>query len=131
MQDRPDKTALLAAIAQFLLMEVRPAIDDKALGFRVLIAAHLAAGIAREVATEDDLDTAQLAGLQALLGDSPEIPGRSDSRREAITAANRRLTERIRAGDVDFDEVNAHLREVLAGKLAVSNPNFDLKPTIE
>ncbi len=131
MQDRPDKTTLLAAIAQFLVTEVRPAVDDRALGFRVLIAAHLAAGVAREIATEDDLDAAQLAGLQALLGEEPDLPGRSDARRDAIAAANRRLTERIRAGDVDFDAVNAHLREVLAGKLAVSNPSFDLKPIIE
>ena len=131
MQDRPDKTALLASIAQFLMVEIRPAITDPALGFRVLIAAHLAAGVAREVASEDELDIAQLAGLQALLGDEPHIPGRSDARRACITEANRRLTDRIRAGEVDFDQVNAHLQQVLAGKLTVSNPNFDLNPTIE
>jgi len=131
MQDRPDKTVLLAAIAQFLVTEIRPAIDDPALRFRVLIAAHLAGGIAREIATEDDLDTEQLAGLQDLLGDSAHIPGRADERRRAIVAAQRRLAERIRAGQVDFEEVNVHLQKVLAGTLSVSNPRFDLNPIIE
>jgi len=131
MQDRPDKTVLLAAIAQFLVTEVRPAVEDPALRFRVLIAAHLAGGIAREIATEDDLDTEQLSGLQALLGESEPIPGRSDERRAAIEAAQRRLAERIQAGDLDFDAVSEHLQRVLAGMLRVSNPRFDLNPSIE
>jgi hypothetical protein len=131
MQARPDKTALLAALAQFLVTEVRPALDDPALRFRVLIAAHLAGGIAREVATEDDLDREQLSGLQALLGEMPDIPGRGDERREAILAAQRQLVARIRSGEADFDLVSAHLQRVLAGTLTVSNPSFDLNPIIE
>jgi hypothetical protein len=131
MQARPDKTALLAAIAQFLVTEVRPSLEDPALRFRVLIAAHLAGGIAREFASEDDLDTEQLLGLQALLGETPDLPGRGDARREAILAAQQQLVARIRAGEMDFDLVSAHLQRVLAGTLAVSNPSFDLNPIIE
>ena len=43
MQNRPSKTDLLEAVARFLERDVKPAIKDPSLSFRVLIAANLAA----------------------------------------------------------------------------------------
>src|SRR5580692_116344 len=59
MQNRPDKTALLEAVARFLATEVKPAITDPNLAFRVLVAANLAAVVAAEVATEEAQEEAE------------------------------------------------------------------------
>jgi hypothetical protein len=75
MQDRPDRLALLGAIARFLEHDVRPALKDPGLSFRALIAAHLAGTVAAELKAEGDLTAPELGRLRALL---PDIgaPGR-------------------------------------------------------
>ncbi len=53
MQLRPDHATLLDAVAQFLLSEVSASLEaNKALQFRVLIAANLANVVANELRTE-------------------------------------------------------------------------------
>ena len=52
MQDRPDKLSLLTAVAQLLSKQVAPAVEDRALRFRVLIAANVVGVVAREIATD-------------------------------------------------------------------------------
>ena len=72
MQNRPDKTDLLEAVARFLERDVKPAIKDPSLAFRVLIAANLAAVVAGELRVEDAATGAELDRLRALL---PELAG--------------------------------------------------------
>src|SRR5690606_2436834 len=54
MFDRPDAATVLFGLAAFLEQDVRPALQDKALAFRVRIAAHLAQTLALQAGLEDD-----------------------------------------------------------------------------
>jgi hypothetical protein len=138
MQDRPDKAALLGALAQFLMTEVGPRIGDRALGFRVLIAANLAHVCANEERLEDAHFRAELARLAALLG-APAADGAATAaggpeRRAAMVALNRTLADGVRTGAVAPDPGGAawqHVKATLLEKLAVGNPRFDLRSDIE
>lgn len=134
MQDRPDKLSLLSAVAELLGTQVAPAVEDRALRFRVLIAAHVVGVVARELATEGQHWTAELGRLRALLPDLelPEADTISDptARRAALDGANRALCARIGAGDLDEAAASAHVRETLREKLSVVNPRFDLSPSL-
>lgn len=132
MQDRPDKAALAAAIARFLNEELVPAVSDRALGFRVRIAANLARIIAAECAASDAHDAAELAGLVALLPEHAGASAASDAERNArIAALNATLAREIRAGNVDLAAATAHVKATLIAKLAVVNPRFSTAPEIE
>jgi hypothetical protein len=134
MQHRPDKATLLDAVVQFLAAEVHPTVADKALAFRVLIAANLCAVVAAELRAEDDHDAAELTRLRALLPDVDAGPGAHAPRRSethaALLALNRALCERIRAGATGPD-VWRHVRATLREQLAVANPRFDASDEIE
>lgn len=130
MQDRPDKTTLLAEVARFLEEQVRPAIDDKGLAYRVRVAAFLVGVVAREDASEHLADPAHLAALLQLLGGG-DLPADIEERREAIRAAEAEVARRLRDGDLPIAQALPVLKAVLAGKLKVSNPRFDLSDTFE
>lgn len=133
MQDRPDKVALLAAVARFLDGTVRPAIEDPGLAFRVRIAANLAKIVATECTLEDAHDAVELAGLAALMPDVglPELTDGS-TRRAAIAELNGELARRIRTRELeDSPELAAHVRRSLEQRLSVINPRFDLSMEIE
>lgn len=130
MQDAPDKTVLLGAIAKFLAESVVPAIDDRALSFRVRIAAHTLGGLMREVHGEENLDASELA---ALTGDDPiDMP--ASARKAAIRAARQAVVHQIRDPDTSETEL-AHLRAVLrnleGAKAILGQPRFDLSDRIE
>lgn len=137
MQERPDKSTLLEAVAQFLMTEIQPAIADKRLGFRVLIAANLASVVASELRTEDDHHTAELLRLQALLpgmleGDPRQLP--AARRAQALSSMNHELARRLRAHRVPEEElvpVLVHLKQTLTERLSIVNPRFDTSPDIE
>jgi hypothetical protein len=125
MQDRPDKEVLLDAVASFLVQQVRPAIADAGLNFRVLIAANLAGIVATEIRTGDAQDLAENERLRALL---PDL-GAAGTRE-----LNRVLTDRIRSGafdDAAIVGVTAHVKQTLMEKLAVTNPRFETMLDIE
>ena len=127
MLDRPDKLALLGAIAGFLDGEVRPQITDKGLAFRLRIAAWLLTTVAREILCEEQNDHAEIARLAALLGAEPPQPGDAAARREAVVDLQRRLVEHIRDPATDaatLAEIGDALRASLAADLAVVQPGF-------
>lgn len=136
MQDRPNKTEILDALATFLMREVRPQVTDPALNFRVLIAANLASIVANEQRSEDTEDAAQLQRLQMLMPDvkvDGQVPGRA-GRLEAIETLNKELVTRIRGGELNDTQragIWIHLGETLREKLAVVNPRFDSSPMVE
>jgi hypothetical protein len=125
MQDRPDQPTLLDAVASFLLSEVAPKLEaDKALQFRVLIAANLAGIVAGELRTHDARLAAEVGRLKTLL-ERPDAPVDEAS----LVALNRALVERIRSGPAQGDAFTTILEHVLATAketLAVTNPRFDL-----
>lgn len=136
MQDRPDKDVLLAAIAKFLDEDVRPAIADPGLAFRVRIAANLARIVAIETNVEDGHDAREIEGLIAILPDqSSDLPiAGATERRESIRMLNLALTERIRDADFDdeqLEQVRLHVERTLVDKLSVVNPRFDTRQEIE
>jgi len=139
MQERPDKLALLAAIARFLLEDVRPALSDPRLNFRALIAAHLASVVAAELTSDEESVSRDLARLGPFFPALPASPAPSDSlpaRRALVADLNARLATELREGTPARDaralaEIATALRESLRDKLAIDNPRFDTSPTIE
>ena len=96
MSDRPTALELLEAIEEFLSSELLPTLDDQRLKFRTLVAMN-ALGIARRELEADE-------------------PGLGEDE-------VRELARRIRAGDVPAD-ANAVLKEHVAAKLRISNPQY-------
>lgn len=140
MVDAPDKEPLLDALAAFLGRDVVGAIADPALAFRVRIAAHLVAGLARELRTEVADDRAHLevlrrlgAGPQGAPGsDAGTLPVDPAAVKRAIREAERALAETIRtvppADDVEFRRLAAGLRRIAARKALLGNPRFAVDP---
>jgi len=135
MQDRPDKIALLAGVARFLAKDVAGAIVDPATRFRVKIAAHLVATVARESASEDQVSS-QLLPILTAMGwlDDAELPSTAAGRADRIRDGEAALARAIRAGDLDdaaLEGATRYIKAALAAKLRVSNPRFSLDPDIE
>ncbi len=125
MQTRPDDPSLLEAIGTFLLTELSPKLEgDKALQFRVLIAANLASVVANGLRTNDERLTAELGRLKTLLG-REDLPNELPS----LELLNRRLATELRAGAHDAGDQSALLEHLIATAretLTVTNPRFDL-----
>lgn len=116
MQDRPDASELAAALAQFLLEEVRPAVPRE-LRFQLLVAANTAGILAREAAVGEAGIADERRRLAQLLGEPLGD----------LRAAQRQLADAIRAGGLDdrFGEAVEVLRESVRAKLAVAHPGYD------
>jgi hypothetical protein len=127
MQDRPNKQALLQAVAQFLASEVRPALqEDPALAFRVRIAAHVVQMVGRELASEPGALAREARHLAALTGKEPAHD------RAGIEVARAALVQEIRHAPLDearFAALLRGVRDTLADRLAVSQPRFDTRDT--
>jgi len=126
MQDRPTFHELLAAIARFLDEEIVPNTPG-ARGFHARVAANAIRGVRRELEAEEEQLATESVGLDALLGTAERSDGRA-ALREAITARNAELCERISRGEADSgafgDQVRDHVRRTVRDKLSVSNPDL-------
>ncbi len=139
MQTRPDKTELLKAVARFLEKEVRPAIKDPSLSFRVLIAANLASVVAAEMSVEDMAVHAELERLEALMPDLKidiqKALSSQEGRKDALERYNRELCTRIKTlhfKDAETSEaVWDHVMTTLRGELLTSSAGFDTSLDIE
>lgn len=138
MQNRPDKSALLEAVARFLEREIKPAVKDPSLSFRVLIAANLCQLVSAEIQMEEAATDAELDRLAALLPDVDVDLGRArrsrDERGRALERYNRALCERLRSGELRADpgsEAWEHITTTLRGELLTSSPRFDTSLDIE
>ena len=134
MQNRPDASTLLDAVAAFLMAEVAPKLEaDKALQFRVMIAANVTTVVAAELRTEDDRFAAEAERLKALVPEAAGLPStalgmngvRRDERMAALAALEAALVERLRNKGPDA-AVLEHLWETAKQTLQVTNPRFDL-----
>lgn len=134
MQDRPDAHELAAALARFLIEEVRPAVPRE-LRFGVLVAANTAAILAREWEAGDDAVAEEAERLLWLRGTDERdawlfdtAAGRAQlADRDELRAAKEKFAAAIRAGDLDasWDEALAVLRDSVRAKLAVAHPGYD------
>lgn len=125
MQTRPDHPTLLEALTGFLMADVAPKLEaDKALQFRVLIAANLASVVASELRTHETRLGAELSRLRALLGDAA---GPNDA--TTLARLNVELASRLRGGALAgeaFDRALDHLLATAKETLAVTNPRFEV-----
>lgn len=96
MHDRPTPRELAEAVREFLGTEILPLLDDHRTRFRTIVALN-ALGIAER----------ELAATEAPVDDTRE----------------RELARAIRAGEPPEDAV-AVLKELVAAKLAVTNPPY-------
>ncbi|KZS58855.1 hypothetical protein A4G26_01780 [Mycobacterium kansasii] len=104
---RPTAAELVAAVAEFLEGDVRPATSGQ-VNFHARVAANALRIVERELLSPSDADVREaLAGLG--------FPNEAD------------LAASIRAGDLDGrdDEVIACLRTLVRHRLAVSHPGYD------
>lgn len=121
MHDAPSKERILVDVARFLKQDVLPATTDRALAFRVRIAAHLLATVAREVDGLEEALGAELADLEGLGLAAPTGSLSEDD--AAVRAGREALAARIREGADDADDV---LIASLRRRLAVGQPHFSL-----
>jgi len=130
MQDRPTPVELIEAVRDFLAGEVAPALADRGLRYRMRIALHALATVAREVPVEETRLLAEREALVDLL-DLPRPAPPCDPRllRAWVLEANRTLCERIRSGAADAgpwrERVLEHLQQGVDEKLQGSNPDFN------
>lgn len=106
---KPDKKQLLQAVAEFLMNDVRPAIQDPRLSFRVLIASNLARIAATELSADDPYDVEQRLRWKE-------------------------LAARVREGKLDeaqLDDARKQLMIELRERLQVDNPTFDLRADVD
>ncbi|HEY4116464.1 MAG TPA: DUF6285 domain-containing protein [Byssovorax sp.] len=134
MQNRPEKQALLEAVARFLATDVKAAVKDPSVAFRVLVAANLCAVVAAEVATEEMQEHAELERLVALGLAEDKPRAASADRKRAIADANREIVRRARAGELDEDatrRLTEHALITMRGELLAQSPRFDQAMEIE
>ncbi len=132
MQDPPDKEVFLEAVATFLEKEVRGAVKDPALVFRVLIAAHLLRVVEGESRKEDLHDSAEAQRLAEVL-DLPDPPSSRMERREFLAHHTASLALSIRSGALSASPDSPawqHIKATLREKLQVIQPRFDLSSDI-
>lgn len=100
MQDRPDASELLAAVARWLYQDLRPTLEGEQ-RFHALVAANCCAILAREWSV-----------------DGPGAPDRTEQAE---------LARAIREGEWDerWDDVLQRLRDDVRAKLAVAHPGYD------
>lgn len=111
----PCATDLLKAVSECLQNEIAPAVDDRALQFKLKIAVNVLAIVEREISRKPDRDEQDSAQLQTLLGEAGEL-----------SQLRQRLNDKIAAGEFDGrdEELLASLQAVSLRQLAIDNPNY-------
>jgi hypothetical protein len=123
MQDRPAYDELLSAVEGFLGDLVTDLEGSRS--FHARVAANVVALVRRELEHEDQVLSTEWAGLDDLLGPE-EMPATRAALRDAISARNQTLCDRIRSGALDDGEESArtfnHVRTTVHDKLIVGDP---------
>lgn len=127
MQDRPEASALLDAIADFLLKEVLPAVrESDALAYKTLVSWNMLGVVSRELKDAEPLLNAEIERLGRYL--QKEVPLAATSREKMVLAAalNGELAAKIRSEKIlpGDREVSGLVRAALTEKLQIANPRF-------
>ena len=123
MSDRPNGAELLKAAREALTRELVPELPEGR-RYLALMVANAMAIAARELELGDGATRAELTSLRMLF----EEPGEDTSEDVAdrLDALNRRLCERIRAGQFSGGDAEArlrdHLRRSVEARVAIANP---------
>jgi hypothetical protein len=126
MHDRPTFDELLRAVELLLEEDLVPALEG-ARQYNARVAVNVLRAVRRELAFEEGQLDQEWRGLDIVLG-SMDRPSSREAMLAALRKRNEQLAERIRAGEADEDAGDfhaiavAHLRDVVRGKLEVSNP---------
>ena len=133
MQDIPDKSTLLTAVQHFLQNDLASSVTDRALRFRLLIAANVLGIVTRELALEarhleDELMRLAALGVDAEALDAVRRLDSEQARRDALSQLYGPL---LQGESGPNSALFGHIKATLADKLAVTNPRFDLSATIE
>jgi hypothetical protein len=115
MNDPPSPAQLLAAVAAFLRDDALPALQG-ATAYQARVAASMLDIARRQLELAPAQQADEWARLRALLGAEGDL-----------AALNRRLAERIAAGEMTLDTPGLvdHLWRVTLAKLAVDQPGYD------
>jgi hypothetical protein len=112
--DRPTVAELVAAVRNHLTDNVAPLLEGQP-AFHLRVATNALAIVERTLAEGGEMDSAELARLQTLVGDDGDL-----------VELNERLAARIRDGDLadDKDAVLDHLRRTVLDKVRLANPRY-------
>lgn len=128
MRDQPTGEELLETARAVLRDDLIPALPADKRHSALMIANALSIA-ARQLKAGDAGERAELAALEGLL--SEPFAARTDDApalRNALVAANRKLSQWIRSGRADDgnlrDSFRAHLHDVIRRKVAESNPKY-------
>lgn len=128
MHDRPTADELLRAVELLLDEQLIPTLDGAG-QYNARVAANVIRTVRRELQLGERQVDAEWQGLDIVLGPEQRPPTLAATK-QALVERNRALCDRIRDGDADavggrFRElVLAHVRDVVHGKLEVSNPKW-------
>lgn len=116
MHDQPSKAELIEAVRRFLAETARPQLTGHA-AFHARVAENVLAIIARELELGEDADTAAKTRLLALLDEDDT---------STLEALERRLSERIRAGEMDLETPGLieHLKASAIDQVRVDQPKY-------
>jgi hypothetical protein len=114
MQDEPTPTELIKAVADFLRNDIAPEISGHN-AFKLRVGINALDLVTRQLAQQQESDTAEAARLKQLLG--------ADG---SLAELNRALAERIAKGEADLQTpgLAEHLWQTTMDKLAVDQPNY-------
>lgn len=114
MQDTPDHTEILTAVAALLRNEIMPLLSGHP-NYQVRVAANALDLVNRQIKLQPQADVEELASLKALLG--------ADGTLEQL---NQLLCERIERHELGLETpgVTEHLWATTLAKLAVDQPTY-------
>ncbi len=131
MQDRPSAPDLLDAIADLLIKDVLPFVQEQdLLAYKTLVSWNMLGVVARELREGEGLLDAELSRLRDLLGRqesaatsaAPSLAAKQNQARELGAL----LAEKIRAEKIadPAHPVWRHVKRTLSETLQVANPRF-------
>jgi uncharacterized protein YigA (DUF484 family) len=114
MQDEPTPEELIKAVADFLRGDIAPLISGHN-AFKLRVSINALDLVTRQLALEQDRNTAEAERLSRLLGKQGSLP-----------ELNRTLADRIAKGELDLQTPGLadHLWQTTMDKLAVDQPNY-------
>jgi hypothetical protein len=131
MQDRPEAPDLLDAIADLLIKEILPLVQehgDDALAYKTLVSWNMLGVVARELKNAENLlndEIARLAGLMDRQANQ-QLQQSYQAKLNLVREWNQELSRRIRDEKIGPEnrELWEHAKQTLKEKLAVANPRF-------
>ena len=128
MQSRPAHTDLLEAIAELLLKEVLPKVqDDEALAYKTLVSWNMLGIIGRELKTGEGFVDSELQSLGEILGEKSSAQSYQGKMEQALEL-NKKLAAVIRDKKIgemaDSPKIWNHLKNTLKDNLSIANPRF-------